>query len=301
MKKHLIVIAGPTGIGKTDLSIRLAKQYQAEIISCDSRQFYREMNIGTAVPNKTDLAEVKHHFIQNLSIENPYTVGDFEKDALTKIDELHQKNDVVIMVGGSGLYIDAVCKGLDDFPKIPTDIRARLNQRLVHEGIESLEQELNKLDPDYHKIVDKSNPHRIIRALEVCLVSGKAFSSFRKKQEKTRTFNTIKIILNRDRETLYERINLRVNKMMKEGLLEEVKNLLPYREFNALQTVGYKELFAYFDGECNLETAIEEIKKNTRRYAKRQMTWFRRDPETLFFNPEEDKNINAYLEQELKY
>lgn len=300
MKKHLIVIAGPTGIGKTDLSIRLAKQYQAEIISCDSRQFYREMNIGTAVPNKTDLAEVKHHFIQNLSIENPYTVGDFEKDALTKIDELHQKNDVVIMVGGSGLYIDAVCKGLDDFPKIPTDIRARLNQRLVHEGIESLEQELNKLDPDYHKIVDKSNPHRIIRALEVCLVSGKAFSSFRKKQEKTRTFNTIKIILNRDRETLYERINLRVNQMMKEGLLEEVNNLLPYREFNALQTVGYKELFAYFDGECNLETAIEEIKKNTRRYAKRQMTWFRRDPETLFFNPEEDKNINAYLEQELK-
>lgn len=300
MKKHLIVIAGPTGIGKTDLSIRLAKQYQAEIISCDSRQFYREMNIGTAVPNKKDLAEVKHHFIQNLSIENPYTVGDFEKDALTKIDELHQKNDVVIMVGGSGLYIDAVCKGLDDFPKIPTDIRARLNQRLVHEGIESLEQELNKLDPDYHKIVDKSNPHRIIRALEVCLVSGKAFSSFRKKQEKTRAFNTIKIILNRDRETLYERINLRVNQMMKEGLLEEVKNLLPFREFNALQTVGYKELFAYFDGECNLETAIEEIKKNTRRYAKRQMTWFRRDPETLFFNPEEDKNINAYLEQELK-
>jgi tRNA dimethylallyltransferase len=300
MKKHLIVIAGPTGIGKTDLSIRLAKQYQAEIISCDSRQFYREMNIGTAVPNKTDLTEVKHHFIQNLSIENPYTVGDFEKDALTKIDELHQKNDVVIMVGGSGLYIDAVCKGLDDFPKIPTDIRARLNQRLVHEGIESLEQELNKLDPDYHKIVDKSNPHRIIRALEVCLVSGKAFSSFRKKQEKTRAFNTIKIILNRDRETLYERINLRVNQMMKEGLLEEVKNLLPFREFNALQTVGYKELFAYFDGESNLETAIEEIKKNTRRYAKRQMTWFRRDPETLFFNPEEDKNINAYLEQELK-
>ena len=300
MKKHLIVIAGPTGIGKTDLSIRLAKQYQAEIISCDSRQFYREMNIGTAVPNKTDLAEVKHHFIQNLSIENPYTVGDFEKDALTKIDELHQKNDVVIMVGGSGLYIDAVCKGLDDFPKIPRDLRARLNQRLVHEGIESLEQELNKLDPDYHKIVDKSNPHRIIRALEVCLVSGKAFSSFRKKQEKTRAFNTIKIILNRDRETLYERINLRVNQMMKEGLLEEVKNLLPFREFNALQTVGYKELFAYFDGECNLETAIEEIKKNTRRYAKRQMTWFRRDPETLFFNPEEDKNINAYLEQQLK-
>ena len=300
MKKHLIVIAGPTGIGKTDLSIRLAKQHQAEIISCDSRQFYREMNIGTAVPNKTDLAEVKHHFIQNLSIENPYTVGDFEKDALTKIDELHQKNDVVIMVGGSGLYIDAVCKGLDDFPKIPTDLRARLNQRLVHEGIESLEQELNKLDPDYHKIVDKSNPHRIIRALEVCLVSGKAFSSFRKKQEKTRAFNTIKIILNRDRETLYERINLRVNQMMKEGLLEEVKNLLPFRDYNALQTVGYKELFAYFDGECNLETAIEEIKKNTRRYAKRQMTWFRRDPETLFFNPEEDKNINAYLEQELK-
>ncbi len=300
MKKHLIVIAGPTGIGKTDLSIGLAKHYQAEIISCDSRQFYKEMNIGTAVPSKTDLTEVKHHFIQNLSIKNHYTVGDFEKDALAKIEDLHQENDVVIMVGGSGLYIDAVCKGLDDFPKIPQEIRTRLNERLVSEGIESLEQELIVLDPDYHKVVDVSNPHRIIRALEVCISSGKPFSSFRKRQKKTRRFKTIKIILNRDRETLYERINLRVNQMMKEGLLEEARNLLPFRGYNALQTVGYKELFAYFDGEWNLETAIEEIKKNTRRYAKRQMTWFRRDPETLFFNPEEESDIKEYLKEQIK-
>ncbi len=300
MKKHLIVIAGPTGIGKTDLSIGLARHYQAEIISCDSRQFYKEMNIGTAVPSKTDLTEVKHHFIQNLSIKNHYTVGDFEKDALAKIEDLHQENDVVIMVGGSGLYIDAVCKGLDDFPKIPQEIRTRLNERLVSEGIESLEQELIVLDPDYHKVVDVSNPHRIIRALEVCISSGKPFSSFRKRQKKTRRFKTIKIILNRDRETLYERINLRVNQMMKEGLLEEARNLLPFRGYNALQTVGYKELFAYFDGEWNLETAIEEIKKNTRRYAKRQMTWFRRDPETLFFNPEEESDIKEYLKEQIK-
>ncbi|MDG1849135.1 MAG: tRNA (adenosine(37)-N6)-dimethylallyltransferase MiaA [Flavobacteriales bacterium] len=300
MKKHLIVIAGPTGIGKTDLSIGLARHYQAEIISCDSRQFYKEMNIGTAVPSKTDLTEVKHHFIQNLSIKNHYTVGDFEKDALAKIEDLHQENDVVIMVGGSGLYIDAVCKGLDDFPKIPQEIRTRLNERLVSEGIESLEQELIVLDPDYHKVVDVSNPHRIIRALEVCISSGKPFSSFRKRQKKTRRFKTIKIILNRNRETLYERINLRVNQMMKEGLLEEARNLLPFRGYNALQTVGYKELFAYFDGEWNLETAIEEIKKNTRRYAKRQMTWFRRDPETLFFNPEEESDIKEYLKEQIK-
>ena len=300
MKKHLIVIAGPTGIGKTDLSIGLARHYQAEIISCDSRQFYKEMNIGTAVPSKTDLTEVKHHFIQNLSIKDHYTVGDFEKDALAKIEDLHQKNDVVIMVGGSGLYIDAVCKGLDDFPKIPQEIRTRLNERLVSEGIESLEQELIVLDPDYHKVVDVSNPHRIIRALEVCISSGKPFSSFRKRQKKTRRFKTIKIILNRDRETLYQRINLRVNQMMKEGLLEEARNLLPFRGYNALQTVGYKELFAYFDGEWNLETAIEEIKKNTRRYAKRQMTWFRRDPETLFFNPEEESDIKEYLKEQIK-
>jgi tRNA dimethylallyltransferase len=300
MKKHLIVIAGPTGIGKTNLAVNLAKYYQTEIISCDSRQFYREMCIGTAVPTKSELEEVKHHFIQNLSIKDEYTVGEFEKDALTSIEALHQKNNVAIMVGGSGLYIDAVCKGLDDFPKIQPEVRTSLNERLVHEGIKSLEQELVSLDPDYHKIVDKSNPHRIIRALEVCLSSGKPYSSFRNKQKKKRAFNTVKIILNRDREMLYQRINLRVNQMMEEGLLEEARALYKFKDLNALQTVGYKELFTYLEGERSLENAVDEIKKNTRRYAKRQMTWFRRDPDTVFFNPDDETDIKKYLQEQIK-
>jgi tRNA dimethylallyltransferase len=300
MKKHLIVIAGPTGIGKTNLAVNLAKYYKTEIISCDSRQFYKEMRIGTAVPTKSELEEVKHHFIQNLSIKDEYTVGKFEKDALTTIEALHQKNNVVIMVGGSGLYIDAVCKGLDDFPKIQQEVRTSLNERLVHEGIESLEQELILRDPDYHKIVDKSNPHRIIRALEVSISSGKPFSSFLKKQRKSRRFNTIKVILYRDREILYQRINQRVVGMMSNGLLEEVKSLYKYKDSNALQTVGYKELFAYLEGEWSLENAVEEIKKNTRRYAKRQMTWFRRDSDTVFFNPEDEADIKKYLQEQIK-
>ena len=253
MKKYLIVIAGPTGIGKTDLSIALAKHYRTEIISCDSRQFYKEMNIGTAVPDPSHLEEINHHFIQNLSVKDSYTVGQFEKDALRKIELIHQKNPVALMVGGSGLYIDAVCKGLDDFPKIPEDLRAKLNERLLNEGIEALEKELIERDPEYHKVVDVSNPHRIIRALEVCIASGKPFSSFRKKQNKSRKFETLKIILNRDREILYERINKRVHKMIKEGLLEEARALYPFKNNNALQTVGYRELFAYLDGEWNLE------------------------------------------------
>ncbi len=300
MKKHLIVIAGPTGIGKTNLAVNLAKYYQTEIISCDSRQFYKEMRIGTAVPTKSELEEVKHHFIHNLSIKDEYTVGKFEKDALTTIEALHQKNNVVIMVGGSGLYIDAVCKGLDDFPKTQQEVRTSLNERLIHEGIKSLEQELILRDPDYHKIVDKSNPHRIIRALEVCLSSGKPYSSFRNKQKKIRAFNTVKITLNRDREMLYQRINRRVNQMMEEGLLEEARALYKFKDLNALQTVGYKELFAYLEGERSLENAVDEIKKNTRRYAKRQMTWFRRDPETVFFNPDDETDIKKYLQEQIK-
>ena len=246
------------------------------------------------------MEEVKHHFIHNLSIKDEYTVGKFEKDALTTIEALHQKNNVVIMVGGSGLYIDAVCKGLDDFPKTQQEVRTSLNERLIHEGIKSLEQELILRDPDYHKIVDKSNPHRIIRALEVCLSSGKPYSSFRNKQKKIRAFNTVKITLNRDREMLYQRINRRVNQMMEEGLLEEARALYKFKDLNALQTVGYKELFAYLEGERSLENAVDEIKKNTRRYAKRQMTWFRRDPETVFFNPDDETDIKKYLQEQIK-
>ena len=300
MEKYLIVIAGPTAIGKTDLSLSIAKKYDTDILSCDSRQFYKEMNIGTAVPSIDELAQVKHHFIQNLSIEQNYSVGKFELDALKKIEELHQSKDVIVMVGGSGLYIDAVCRGLDDFPDVPEELRVELNLRFKNEGIEPLKAQLIELDPEYHEEVDKANPHRIIRALEICISTGKSFSSFRKQQKKKRKFKTIKLILSRDREVLYSRINQRVDMMMAEGLLEEAKNVYEYRENNALQTVGYKELFTYFDGEWDLETAISEIKKNTRRYAKRQMTWFRRDPETVFFNPSDESEIMNYLEEQIK-
>ena len=296
MQKYLIVVSGPTAIGKTALSLEIAKNYSAEIISCDSRQFYKEMSIGTAVPSKEELAKVKHHFIQNLSIKDNYSVGQFERDALAKIEELHKASNLVVMVGGSGLYIDAVCRGFDDFPKVPKEIRDELNTRCKTEGIEVLEQELELIDPEYHKVVDKLNPHRIIRALEIFKASGKTFTSFRIRQQQKRNFKTIKVILSREREILYERINQRVDIMLTQGLLEEVKSVYPYKENNALQTVGYKELFAHLDGEISLEFAISEIKKNTRRYAKRQMTWFRRDPETVFFNPKEKDAILKYIE-----
>tara|TARA_B110000977_G_C11022069_1_gene471730 strand:- start:49 stop:954 length:906 start_codon:yes stop_codon:yes gene_type:complete len=299
MTKYLIVIAGPTAIGKTDLSISIAKKYEADILSCDSRQFYKEMNIGTAVPGKDELEEVKHHFIQNLSIEQDYSVGKFELDALRKIEELHKKSNVIVMVGGSGLYIDAVCRGLDHFPDVPKELRDELNLRHEKEGIESLKTQLIKLDPEYHQEVDKANPHRIIRALEICISTGKTFSSFRKQQKKERPFKTIKLVLTRDREILYERINARVDKMMSDGLLQEAKSVYKHKENNALQTVGYKELFAYFDGDWDLETAVSEMKKNTRRYAKRQMTWFRRDPETLFFNPKDKNALLMYLDAQI--
>ena len=299
MDKYLILIAGPTAVGKTQLSLSIAEQYKTDIISCDSRQFYKEMCIGTAVPSTDELSRIKHHFIQNLSIQDHYSIGQFERDALAKIEALHKNNNAVVMVGGSGMYIDAVCKGLDDFPPVPDAIREELNLRHQNEGLDALKEELMKLDPDYHELVDSSNPHRIIRAIEVCMVSGKPFSSFRKQQAKKRNFKTVKIILQREREELYHRINKRVDNMMNEGLLEEVKKLYDYKDCNALQTVGYKELFAYFDGEWNLETAIEEIKKNTRRYAKRQMTWFRRDQNNHFFKPENEAEIMAYLKENI--
>ena len=300
MSKYLIVIAGPTGIGKTDLSIEIAKKYNADILSCDSRQFFKEMSIGTAVPTKKELEEVKHHFIQNISIEQEYSVGKFEIDALKKINEIHKTNEVVVMVGGSGLYIDAVCRGLDHFPDVPNILRDELNLKYEKQGIEVLKKQLDTLDPEYYKEVDQANPHRIIRALEICIHTGKTFTSFRKQQQKARPFKTIKLILTRDREELYERINKRVDFMMAQGLVEEAQNLYKQKENNALQTVGYKELFAYFDGEWDLETAILEVKKNTRRYAKRQMTWFRRDSNSIFFNPSDTHQIFKYMETQIK-
>ena len=296
MQKYLIVVSGPTAIGKTALSLDIAKKYNSEIISCDSRQFFKEMSIGTAVPSKDELEEVKHHFIQNMSIADTYSVGKFERDALSKIEELHKSSNIVVMVGGSGLYIDAVCRGLDDFPTVSKELRDELNNRCKTEGIEVIANELQLIDPEYHKIVDKLNPHRIVRALEIYKASGKTFTSFRIRQQQQRNFKIVKVILSRDREELYQRINKRVDIMLEQGLLEEVKSVYQYKDNNALQTVGYKELFAHLDGEISLEFAISEIKKNTRRYAKRQMTWFRRDSETVFFNPEEPKTVFSYLE-----
>lgn len=280
----LITIVGPTAIGKTALSIQLATHFNAEIISCDSRQFYKEMTIGTAVPSPEELNAATHHFIQNRSVFEDYNVGDFERDALEKINKLFKTNTVVIMVGGSGLYIDAVLNGLDYFPKVSPEIRENLNQELLSKGIEHLQQQLKELDLETYNTITLDNPQRVIRALEVCIGSGLPYSSFKNKPKEKRNFTSIKIGLNADREIMYSRINQRVDIMLQEGLLEEATNLYPHKGLNALQTVGYRELFSYFDGNISKEFAIEEIKKNTRRFAKRQLTWFRKDTSIHWFD-----------------
>ncbi|MEH6406817.1 MAG: tRNA (adenosine(37)-N6)-dimethylallyltransferase MiaA, partial [Leeuwenhoekiella sp.] len=277
MTNYLITIIGPTAIGKTSLAIKLAKYFNTEIISADSRQFFKEMCIGTAVPSATELEAAQHHFIQHKSIFENYNVGEFEREAIEKIDELFKKNKFVVLVGGSGLYVDSVIKGLDDFPPIKPEIRDKLTDILVNEGIESLQNQLKQLDLDQYKIVDLNNSQRVIRALEVCISSGKPYSSFLAKNKIKRSFQTIKIGLNTDREIIYDRINQRVDIMLENGLMKEAQGLIEHKNLNALQTVGYRELFEYFDGLITKEKAIEEIKKNTRRFAKRQLTWYRKD------------------------
>ena len=294
-RRNLIIITGPTAIGKTGLAVFIAKFLKTEIISFDSRQFYKEMKIGTAVPTDEERAEVPHHFIQNLSIHQDYTVGDFEKDALQKLEELFQKHDTVVMVGGSGMFEKAVTEGLDEFPEIDKSIREELNQEFENQGIEPLQNELQQVDPEYFEQVDINNPVRIIRALEIYRGTGKPFSSFRKKQITPRNFNLIKIGLELPREEIYERINRRVDLMMEEGLLEEVQSLYEFKHLNSLQTVGYKELFDYLDGKTELDFAVEEIKKNTRRYAKRQLTWYRKDENIKWFSPFEKEEILDYI------
>lgn len=291
MNNYLITVIGATAIGKTALSIKLAKHFHTEIISCDSRQFYTEMNIGTAVPSKEELTAVNHHFIQNRSIFEDYSVGQFEKDALTKINELFSKNNVVIMVGGSGLYTNAVINGLDYFPKVSTEIRLNLNKLLELKGIKPLQNQLKKLDIESYNSIEIDNPHRLIRALEICIGSGETYSSFKNKPKEIRNFTPIKIGLNADREIMYNRINERVDIMINEGLLEEAEQLYKHKNLNALQTVGYRELFEYFNGNFTLEFAISEIKKNTRRFAKRQITWNKKDENILWFNFEENTKI----------
>lgn len=275
MNKRLIALSGPTGIGKTSLAIELAQHFQTEIISCDSRQFYREMRIGTAVPTDQELAAAKHHFIQHISIHDHYSVGAFEKEALSRINTLFQQHDTLILVGGSGLYMDAVISGLDSFPEVSMRVREQLNHAYKNEGIAHLQKELEKRDPIHAATIDTNNPHRIIRALEVCIASGKPYSSFLNQPKEPRNFHSIGLALDAPRELIYNRINDRVDKMFETGLVDEAHSLYEFKHLNALQTVGYRELFLYFEGTCSLEFAKEEIKKNTRRYAKRQLTWIR--------------------------
>ncbi len=288
MNKYLITIIGPTAIGKTALSIKLAQHFRTAIISCDSRQFYKEMNIGTAVPSAEELAAAPHHFIQNRSIFEDYSVGQFEKDVLLKLDELFFKNNIVIMVGGSGLYINAVLDGLDFFPEVNPEIRTQLNQQIENGELEILQNKLKELDIESYNSIEIENPHRLIRALEICIGTGKTYSQYKNKPKTKRSFIPIKIGLTADRELMYNRINQRVDIMLNKGLLGEAKSLYPHKELNALQTVGYRELFNYFDGNCTLELAIDEIKKNTRRFAKRQVTWNKKDTSIHWFNFEDD-------------
>jgi tRNA dimethylallyltransferase len=296
-QKYLITVIGPTAIGKTALAIEIAQHFKCGIISADSRQFFNEMSIGTAVPSKEELEASKHHFIQNISIFDEYTVGDFERDAITKLDELYITNDFAVMVGGSGLYIDAVLKGFDDFPDIDPSVRAELVANYEQQGLEYLQQELEKLDPVHYEKVAKENPQRLMRALEVSIGSGKPYSSFLNQKKNTRNFTPIVIGLEADRELMYNRINQRVDIMAANGLVEEAKALYPHKKLNALQTVGYRELFSYFDGDCTLDFALEEIKKNTRRFAKRQMTWFKRNEAATWFDfKTQPQEIINYIE-----
>lgn len=280
----LICVVGPTAIGKTSLAISIAKAFSTEIISADSRQFYKEMSVGTAVPSDEELAQVPHHFIQTKSIYDNYSVGEFEREALKILEELFLKHQFVVMVGGSGLYVDAIVNGLDNFPDVPLEIRTQLNKEFEKNGLTPLQQELKETDPEYFEQVDIQNHHRLIRALEVIRATKKPFSSFINKERVKRPFNTIYIGLTAEREVVYNRINERVDIMMNSGLLEEARALYAQKELNALQTVGYKELFKHFDGNISLEEAIEEIKKNTRRFAKRQGTWFRKNEDINWFD-----------------
>jgi len=293
--KSLISLIGPTAIGKTAMSIKLAKHFSSEIISADSRQFYREMKIGTAVPSDEELSLVPHHFIGHKSIFEKYSVGDFERDALEKIELLFKKHERLFMVGGSGLYVDALVKGLDKFPRVDPEIRENLTRRFAENGMKPLQEELKKRDPVYYEKVDLENPHRLIRALEICIGTGKAFSGFLNQNKEKRNFRTLKIGLDAPREIVYSRIENRVDQMMEDGLLEEAKKLWPHKKLNALNTVGYKELFQYLEGKIDLETALSEIKKNTRRFAKRQMTWFRKDKAIVWFAYDSEKEIIDYI------
>jgi tRNA dimethylallyltransferase len=295
--KSLIVIAGPTAVGKTALGVFLAKKFNTDVLSADSRQFFREISIGTAKPSKAEMEGVVHHFINSHSISEPYNVGKYESDAISKIENVFQGSDFAILVGGSGLYIDAVCKGFDELPEANLEIRSRLESIYAEQGIVAWQLMLKELDPVYHSQVDLENPQRLGRALEVCLSSGKPYSTLREGKIKTREFNIVKIGLNTSREVLYDRINKRVDRMMQDGFLEEARSVLPFRTANALQTVGYKELFDHLEGKTDVQTAVELIKQNTRKFAKRQLTWFRRDNDIKWFEPGQEEDVYQYIRE----
>ncbi len=294
----LLLIVGPTGVGKTELSLRVAEHFGCPILNCDSRQIYRGIPIGTAAPTEAEQARVKHYFVATRDLEEDYNAGQYERDALALLEELFATHEVVVMTGGSMLYADAVCDGLDDLPYVPTEIRAEVmaKGRMANgEGLKWLQAEVQRLDPDYWQIVDQQNPARLAHCVELCMTTGKAYSSLRTNTRKERPFRIIKIGLERERAELYARIDKRVEQMVKEGLVEEARSLYPKRQLNSLQTVGYRELFAHFDGEYDLNRAIELIQQNTRHYAKRQMTWFRRDKDIHWLNANDDYEKNIHL------
>ena len=293
--KTLIVVLGPTAIGKTSLSIDLAKHYNTDIISADSRQFYKELLIGAAPPSEEELDEVQHHFVQHLSVTEDYNVGQFEEDAIQKLEDLFTEKDKLILVGGSGLYIDSICKGFDKMPDISAYIREKVIEMYQEKGVEFLQKEVKEKDPVFYNEVDKNNPQRLMRALEVIYSTNKTFSSFRKGTNKKRNFKIIKIGLHTDRKILYNRINSRVELMINNGLLKEVESLIPYKNKNSLKTVGYKELFQYFEGIYTLTEAVDKIKQNTRRFAKRQITWFKKDSKINYFSPEDTQEIIDFI------
>lgn len=296
MRNKLIVLIGPTGVGKTELSLSLAEFLHTPVINADSRQLYKDLTIGTAAPTADQLKRVKHYFVGTLSLTDYYSAAQFESDVISLLDQLYQTHPFALMSGGSMMYIDAVCNGIDDIPTVDQETREMIMERYQQEGLTPLSNELRLLDPDYYAIVDQKNPKRILHALEICYMTGKPYSSFRTNKKKERSFDIIKIGLRRDREELYERINKRVDEMIQNGLIDEVKNVMSYRYTNALNTVGYKEIFQYLDGNWSLEQAIEKIKQNTRIYSRKQMTWYKKDTEIHWFHPDNDKEIKKILE-----
>lgn len=295
-KPTLIVLIGPTGVGKTELSLRIAEHYHTEIVSADSRQLYADLPIGTAAPTPEQLQRVPHHFIGTLQLTDYYSAAQYEADAILCLEKLFSTHQTVVLTGGSMMYVDAICKGIDDIPTVDAETRAHIMERYNQEGLERLGEELRLLDPEYYQIVDRKNPKRVLHALEICYMTGRTYTSFRTQQAKERPFHLLKIGLRREREELYQRINRRVEIMMEEGLKEEARRVYPYRHLNSLNTVGYKEMFKYFDGEWTLPFAIEKIQQNSRIYSRKQMTWFKRDTDIHWFHPDEEDAIFQTIE-----